>query len=115
MMKPLEFTRRGWRMPENTVYVGWPSKWDNPFLANEAVAFGSAFLGAVDGFRFLVTSAANWPYRKEVMAELKGKNVACWCPIDQPCPADVLLEIANGLEPIIIEVRPAPLPTGKAP
>lgn len=26
---------------------------------------------------------------------LKGKDVACWCPLAQPCHADVLLELAN--------------------
>jgi hypothetical protein len=26
---------------------------------------------------------------------LRGKNLACWCPLDQPCHADVLLEFAN--------------------
>lgn len=26
---------------------------------------------------------------------LRGKNLACWCPLDQPCHADVLLELAN--------------------
>ena len=28
--------------------------------------------------------------------QLRGKNLACWCPLDQPCHADVLLEVANG-------------------
>jgi len=34
---------------------------------------------------------------KKVMirAELRGKDLACFCPLDQPCHADVLLEIAN--------------------
>lgn len=27
--------------------------------------------------------------------ELAGFDLACWCPLDQPCHADVLLEIAN--------------------
>lgn len=27
--------------------------------------------------------------------ELRGKNLACWCSLDQPCHADVLLELAN--------------------
>jgi protein gp37 len=27
--------------------------------------------------------------------ELRGKDLACWCPLDQPCHADVLLELAN--------------------
>jgi hypothetical protein len=27
--------------------------------------------------------------------ELKGRDLMCWCPPDQPCHADVLLELAN--------------------
>ena len=27
--------------------------------------------------------------------ELAGKTPACWCPPDQSCHADVLLEVAN--------------------
>ena len=27
---------------------------------------------------------------------LRGKDLACWCPLDQPCHADVLLELAAG-------------------
>ena len=33
---------------------------------------------------------------EDVKTELRGKDLACWCPLDQPCHADVLLEIANG-------------------
>ena len=31
----------------------------------------------------------------EPLAALRGKDLACWCPLDQPCHADVLLELAN--------------------
>lgn len=31
----------------------------------------------------------------DIRAELAGRDLACWCPLDQPCHADVLLEIAN--------------------
>lgn len=27
--------------------------------------------------------------------DLAGKDLACWCPLDRPCHADVLLELAN--------------------
>jgi hypothetical protein len=27
-------------------------------------------------------------------AELAGRDLACWCPPDRPCHADVLLELA---------------------
>jgi len=30
-----------------------------------------------------------------IRAELAGRDLACWCPLDQSCHADVLLEIAN--------------------
>lgn len=33
----------------------------------------------------------------DIHAELTGKDLACWCPLDQPCHADVLLELANGV------------------
>lgn len=28
--------------------------------------------------------------------ELRGRDLACWCPLDAPCHAQVLLELANG-------------------
>lgn len=31
----------------------------------------------------------------DIVAGLAGHDLACWCPLDQPCHADVLLEIAN--------------------
>jgi len=31
----------------------------------------------------------------DVQRELRGKDLACWCPLDQPCHADILLEVAN--------------------
>lgn len=29
------------------------------------------------------------------LSPLRGLDLACWCPLDQPCHADVLLELAN--------------------
>jgi hypothetical protein len=29
------------------------------------------------------------------LTALRGRDLACWCPLDQPCHADVLLELAN--------------------
>ena len=34
-----------------------------------------------------------------IRAELAGRDLACWCPLDQPCHADVLLRLANGGDP----------------
>ena len=29
------------------------------------------------------------------LAPLRSKDLVCWCPLDQPCHVDVLLELAN--------------------
>lgn len=93
MDKPVRVQRKrskGWRMPENTVYVGRPTKYGNPYKPSEC-ARGAQ--GAVDCFRILVESE---PENVEnIRRELKGKNLACFCSLDKPCHADVLLEIAN--------------------
>lgn len=31
-------------------------------------------------------------------AELRGKTLACWCPLDAPCHADVLLGVIDAIE-----------------
>lgn len=31
----------------------------------------------------------------EVVDQLRGHDLACWCPLSSPCHADVLLELAN--------------------
>ncbi len=46
------------------------------------------------GRRFQIKAPA--PRVCEIVTELRGHDLACWCPLDQPCHADVLLEIANG-------------------
>ncbi|MFN0314768.1 MAG: DUF4326 domain-containing protein [Burkholderiales bacterium] len=89
---------KGWKMPENTVYVGRPTKWGNPFKAGDTVF-------DTDGMERWTRTAdeAVALYRQtlplsevtEAAVVLCGKNLACWCPLDQPCHADVLLEIAN--------------------
>ena len=36
---------------------------------------------------------------KPDLAPLHGKDLVCWCPLDQPCHADVLLELVTA-EPL---------------
>jgi hypothetical protein len=53
---------------------------------------------AVDLFRRGVPA---W-FSAHDLAELRGKNLACWCAPGAPCHADVLLDLAN--RPICEEV-----------
>jgi Domain of unknown function (DUF4326) len=79
-------------MPEGAVYVGRPTKWGNPFL----VGMDGTATDCVAMYRERIGKNV-WagPDRKSIEAELRGKDLACWCPLDQPCHADVLLEVAN--------------------
>lgn len=97
-MKPYRIQlsrKKGWRLPPNTVVVSRPSRWGNPHkvgwceLCNRTHTREEAIQehrSAVFFSRVLTES---------LFAELRGKNLACWCRLDQPCHADVLLEIAN--------------------
>ena len=101
---------KGWRMPEGTVYVGRPTKWGNPFSVNVFDGRTGGFIKrprheVVTIFRNLIIARDGCDYSSDVLPkgirtedirrELRGKDLACWCPLDQPCHADVLLEIAN--------------------
>jgi hypothetical protein len=95
---------RGWKMPPNTVSVTRPGRYGNRYAIGEAPIH-------VDDRCWLVTDAAmakrlyaewiEWQFkflpswRDSIKRELGGKNLACWCPLNQPCHADVLLELAN--------------------
>ena len=94
---------KGWRMPEGTVYVGRPTKWGNPFVAGQKIP---AEWVPVVGRAVVATDAAHAVelFRKHArfpaavgpeIRKLRGKDLACWCPLDQPCHADVLLALAN--------------------
>ncbi len=74
---------KGWRMPEGAVYVGRPSKWGNP-------------CDTADQYRYQMFTGPSAKWNKEIVRRaLRGKDLACWCSLDEPGHADVLLEIAN--------------------
>ena len=87
--KPIRIQRKrtkGWKMPENTIYVGRGSKWGNPFtFANSGTVHPA--------LRFACEVAPL--YEDGFLNPLRGKNLACWCAVNQECHADVLLELAN--------------------
>lgn len=108
-------------MPENTISVTRPGRWGNPFpVDNEGVQIECLPLGldgddphdraaaSVDLFRRWLTGGkvnelialflpnpGKPPAIRIIQRELRGKNLACFCALDQPCHADVLLELAN--------------------
>lgn len=113
---------KGWKMPPNTVYVGRPSIFGNivpctphgctlkpcgccqPYrccvnVFREYVESGMENRDSRTGSVFIAVDASNgYSRRNELvrrLSELRGKDLACWCSLDKPCHADVLLELAN--------------------
>jgi Domain of unknown function (DUF4326) len=81
--------RKGAQLPPDVVVVTRPTKWGNPYPLD---------LGRAEAVR---------RYREDLLAgrlkvtvedakrELRGRDVACYCPLVGPCHAGVLLEVAN--------------------
>jgi hypothetical protein len=107
-------------MPENTVKVDRTTGYGNPFPitkgteTTEGVTKPVWMVGtwegpalwfrdtkpeaaelAVNSYRAWITQPAQQNILDRAKRELRGKNLACWCPIGSPCHAEVLLELAN--------------------
>jgi hypothetical protein len=82
--------RKGAHLPDHVVVVTRPTRWGNP----HPLSLGRA--EAVRRYREDLL-AGRLPFTvEEVREQLAGKDLACWCPLDEPCHADVLIEVANG-------------------
>ena len=87
---PKVLNRKDVSNPPNSVYIGRPSKWANPFIIGK------------DGTREeVIKKYKDWLLETEWttglildIGELRGKDLVCWCsPL--PCHGDILLELAN--------------------
>ena len=84
---------RGWRLPENCIYVGRPTKWGNPYIVGTSTDSPEKPITAreaVERYRVHLLHRTDLD-----ISELSGKDLCCWCRLDQPCHADVLLALAN--------------------
>jgi hypothetical protein len=93
-MERVQLQHPGWRMPPHTRKVDRstgraPDGWGNPFDSGTCAERATAFA-------IWAWAPAQADFRSKVRRELRGLNLACWCPLDGPCHADTLLAIANG-------------------
>lgn len=106
---------KGWRMPEGAVYIGRPTVWGNPFplwlgrdrsirlyrdMINGIFDPGNLSDLSDDAFHRLNEARQRFFTRlgghpRYCLPELWGRDLVCWCPLDERCHADVLLELAN--------------------
>lgn len=73
-------------------WIAPPGKGRKTVRVERGVRMGTDTNSVQIGPRFIVGPP---PTCEEIKAELRGKNLACFCPIGSPCHADVLLEVAN--------------------
>lgn len=108
---------KGFKLPPYTVCVNRGTKWGNPFkvLKNKLVWEIKTDIYALSEILFENTSAS-YGDKQDAIKDcllcyeqylklideyhtiklfLNGANLACFCPLDQPCHADILLKIAN--------------------
>jgi hypothetical protein len=107
---------KGWQNPEHTIYVGRPTIFGNPFVTGpgrDAVKLYRQWLDGVWSPSELLV-ILGWERRKrseqfnlldqlhaqrlrvlKQLPHLRGWNLSCWCALESPCHASVLLELAN--------------------
>ena len=97
MSKPKRIQRsraKGWKMPANAIYVGRPTVWGNPYVVGSELMNGETLTAEKAVALYEQHLADNFSER-DIRHCLHDKDLACWCALDQPCHADVLLRIAN--------------------
>ena len=82
----------GYRKPAGAVVVTRASKrWGNPFRVGDPGVPDRAT--AIDRYERHLVEHPELVAR--IRAELAGRDLACSCPLDGPCHADVMLRVAN--------------------
>ncbi|MCK2213995.1 DUF4326 domain-containing protein [Actinomadura sp. ATCC 31491] len=97
----------GW-VPEGAVYVGRaaPGLKASPYSSPHSVGGrGCRACGGRVHERSEVISLCREHLREHpelverARQELQGRDLACWCPLDQECHGDVLVAVVAGQEP----------------
>jgi hypothetical protein len=99
--------RKGWRKPEGAIYVGRTSAgrsrdYGNRYAVGETVCHVDRTMVTVQDRAHAVRLYREWfAWQKQFgyppdLVALRGHDLGCWCPLDQPCHGSVLLELANG-------------------
>lgn len=102
---------KGWRMPEGAVYVGRPTKFGNPYTVQPightewiVCEWGEMIGGKTRSRATALVQCLDWYHKwaqlqiaiePKWLEPLRGKDLACFCPLDQPCHADILLALSN--------------------
>ena len=123
LVRRLQRTRKkGYKRPENSVYVGRPTKWGNPLRiigdviyidagyrrkildkwvvleeSDDPILMLKFYEGILFGEQFNNCDLQYWSnkFKKNNLEDLRGKNLVCWCKTGEHCHADILLKVVN--------------------
>jgi hypothetical protein len=88
---------KGWRLPAGALKVDRTTRWGNPFTLQDSGSIAVAVerhAQWMEGERS-APDGRSPPTPEALRAELGGHDLACWCPLDGPCHANLLLRLAN--------------------
>ena len=77
-------------LTENSVYIGRPSKWGNPYIRGVHGTKSEVIQKYEEYLR-------NSPELLKALSELNGKDLVCWCS-PRPCHGNVIIKLINELE-----------------
>lgn len=98
MTQPKRVQRRrtkGYRLPSTAVYIGRGSRWGNPFTVEE---HGREQAIALYREQMVEHKQRDPTGYRALLEPLIGKDVACFCSLEQACHGDVLLKLVSQLE-----------------
>ena len=87
---------KGWRKPENSMCVTRGSRWGNHWrIGDPDPDTGAPMMGDQVLRRFEEDATKMHIVNPAWLEPLRGKDLACFCKLDAPCHADILLKLAN--------------------
>lgn len=100
MNHPLRIRRhnRFTKLPAGAVSVTRPSAWSNPYKLIEHGGEYTRVEAIAMYERDLLSGTLRDSKGREMrsrLPELRGRLLACYCPLDEQCHADVLARLAN--------------------
>ena len=78
-------------IPQGAIAIVRPSIWGNPFKISKEMSRSQVIIN----FEKALLAGELKFSLSEVKSKLKGKDLACWCKVGEPCHGDVLLRYAN--------------------
>jgi len=69
---------------------GWNCEWQNPYKVGKD--------GSLEEVLQKYQTSLTPSFKQRIVSELRGKTLGCWCVVEHACHAQVLAEVADGMD-----------------